>query len=103
MKNWGQLFSNKANEMTYLMSDARKEMMIVEHIMTYCVNCKYFEEKKEGYYWTTGCLNPRTPLRFKNYNEEIHELFRAFACPFGEPVKKESVENVDTDNKNGRA
>lgn len=100
MKDWGEEFAKYFVGMYNCGCEFRKEMMIAENKMVCCVNCRFFEEKKEGHYWTTGCLNPKTPLRFKNYNEEVHELFRAFACPYGEPVKKESVENVDTDNKN---
>lgn len=63
MKDWGAEFAKYFVGMYNCGCEFRKEMMIAENKMICCVNCRFFEEKKEGHYWTTGCLNPRTPLR----------------------------------------
>lgn len=84
MKNYGQMFSEKALEMTTLMSEARRELMIEKFEMIHCVACESLQKKLHGVYEAIACMNPATPLYNKwSSNEEDRKKFDTFACPMG--------------------
>jgi len=89
MKNWKFLFSEQANVMTKLMSEACNSLVIEKFNLVRCPRCADFRREMRGQYEAVGCACPDSPIcGYFTQNETQKAKFENFACPCGRPIEE---------------